>query len=110
LAHKDCRLDIVKFYVEGFHERILLALRNYFKKTRNALENRDIFELVKFLVWYRGNLKVFGEAFDDKRVIDGITVLCRIVGRRLLKNNMKSVETIIRSVRKLFYKIKILRN
>lgn len=85
-------------------------MRSYFKKTRNALENRDIFELVKFLVWYRGNLKVFGEAFDDKRVIDGIAVLCRIVGRRLLKTNMKSVETIIRSVRNLFDKLKSLGN
>ncbi len=85
-------------YVEGFHERILAALKNYFKRNKNSLENRDIFELVKFLNWYRSKLTLFGDAFQDKRIDDGVTVLCRIVGRRILKSNLKSVDQIIKTV------------
>ena len=96
LSHKDTRVDIIKLYAEVFHEQIISALKQYFKRNQKSLENLDLFEIIKFLFVYRARLRLFGDALNDKRINDGITVLCRTVGRRILKNNMKSVETIIR--------------
>jgi hypothetical protein len=96
LAHKDTRTDIIKFYAEVYHEQVINALKNYFKRNQKSLENRDLFEIIKFIYLYRAKLRLFGEALNDPRLTEGITVLCRTVGIRILKNNMKSVETIIR--------------
>lgn len=37
LAHKDVRTDIVKLYAEGYHEHIIFALKNYFRKNKSDL-------------------------------------------------------------------------
>jgi len=96
LAHKDQRIDVVRIYIETAHELILNALKIYFKKNQDCLENKDIFELIKFLIWYCEKLQIFGNAFVDQRMIDGISTLCRIVEIRVLKNNMRSIKNIVK--------------
>ncbi len=39
---------------------------------------------------------IFGDAFVDQRMIDGISTLCRIVEIRILKNNMRSIKNIVK--------------
>ena len=50
------------------------------------------------MIWYRGRLKLFGDAFADQRLTEGIRTVCRIVGIRILKNNMKAIKNIMKQV------------
>jgi len=96
LCHKDPKVEVIRLYLEIFHESILNAFRAYFRRNQDCLENKDIFEMVKFLIWFRGRLKLFGDAFADARITHGVNTLCRIVGIRILRNNMKAIKNIIK--------------
>jgi hypothetical protein len=64
----------------------------------NTLENADLFQIINFIVEYRNQLGVFGPSLVDKRLSDGATVLTRTVGRRILKGNLSSVNSIVQAV------------
>lgn len=43
---------------------------------------------------------MFGTGLVDQRTVDGVRVLCRIVARRILKTNIKNLDSIVRRVSK----------
>ena len=96
LVHRHRRVDVIKVYEEIYHEHIIGALRAYFKTHAKNLINGDIFDLIKFLDKYRTNLEVFGSAFNDTRILEGIHVLCNEVSIKVLRVNMKTVNNIIK--------------
>ena len=62
------------------------------------IKNRDLFDIISFLSWYRDRLKIFGESFIDSRLIDSIHILCNIVAKRITKTNLTLIQNIIKSV------------
>jgi len=53
--------------------------------------------MIKFLILYRNKLEELGTAFVDKRISQGISTLCKIVGRRVFKLNLETVNSVIKT-------------
>ena len=96
LVHRERRIDVVRVYEEVYHENILNALKVYFKKYTKSLTVEDILEVMKFLDWYQKSLIMFGPAFEDVRMLDGIRILGETSSRRILKINMKAVDNVLK--------------
>jgi len=98
LAYRTQRKDVIQKYEEIFHEGILSALREYFNKHASDLPNGDIFEIMKFLTDYHKNLILFGNSFSDARILDGIALLSKIAGRKILRTNMRAVNNVLNRI------------
>jgi len=98
LAYRVQRKDVIQKYEEIFHEGILESLRGYFNKHASDLANGDIFEMMKFLTDYHKNLLLFGTSFSDSRITDGVNLLSKIAGRKILRTNMRAVNNILNRI------------
>jgi len=90
------RIDIIKMYSSVYHESVLSALKNYYKKKAQELENGDLFEMIKFLNWYHNALSAYGTSFEDVRIKESLGLLSTIAATNILKRpNLKAIKNIL---------------
>jgi len=90
------RIDIIKMYTAVYHENVLSALKNYYKKKTHELDNGDLFEMIKFLSWYHSSLADYGTSFDDPRIKEALVLLSTIAATNILKRpNLKAIKNIL---------------
>jgi len=96
LAQRTPKIDIIQAYEEGYHQSIISALKNYYKRKAHDLENKDLFETIKFLHWYDKELTAQSSSLSDPRIKEGITTLSSMAGTRILQRpNLKAISNIL---------------
>jgi len=99
LACRNPRIDIIKAYEEVYHQNVVAALKNYYKKKAQELENKDLFETIKFLHWYENALIAHSPSLSDPRLKEGISILSTMAATRILQRpNMKAISNILGSM------------
>jgi len=95
-AYRQPREDVIGIYRQVFHEGILKSLKAYFNRNAGDLQNVDMFEMINFMVEYNVKIKRFDSPILDRRLPEGITLLCKTVSRKILKANLRVVNNILK--------------
>lgn len=92
MAKEPKRTDIIKEYIEYFHEKICKDLTDFWDECHDTMGNLNYLRLSTWLSKYSEDLKNY---FNDERIHSGIKILLNSYFSRAIETTEKMVEGIV---------------